>query len=223
MDQEGAAPTLAVFLLFVLLCSAAAFSSFQTGHQRQVSTIQQLIAVDMVRATTSTIEGELNQTLSIAIGAAMYEAGGYAESREEVEQRVRDHLNERIALGWSYSNMTVSVNEYCNENNLKLYWLPDGSIAARGYLAVEIRHVEGATANGVRISVDVTWRYERLHHVAELALKIWSENPAADIEALQRELDDNYTCERLTFTLRDSSGHRTVTVTDRFGAKVIVK
>jgi len=220
MDQEGAAPTLAVFLLLVLLCSAAAFTSFQTGHQRQVSTIQQLIAVDVVRASTSTIEGELNQTLSITIGAAMYEAGGHAENKENVEQRVRAYLNERIALGWSYSNMTVWV-ENCNENNLKLYWLPDGSIAARGYLAAEIRHVGGAAANGVCLSVDVTWRYERLHTVARLASEM--SKTADDFETLEQELNDNYAGERLVFALENHDGRCWVSVRDMFGAKIIVK
>ena len=220
MDQEGAAPTLAVFLLFVLLCSAAAFTSFQTGHQRQVSTIQQLIAVDVVRASTSTIEGELNQTLSITIGAAMYEAGGHAENKENVENKVRVYLNERIALGWSYSNLTVWV-ENCDENNLKLYWLPDGSIAARGYLAAEIRHVGGAVANGVRLSVDVTWRYERLHAVALLADNM--SKTAGDFKALERKLNDNYACERLVFTLENHGGRCWIYIRDVFGAKIIVK
>ena len=220
MDQKGAAPTLAVFLLFVLLCSAAAFTSFQAGHQRQVSTIQQLIAVDVVRASASTIESELNQTLSITIGAAMYEAGGHAENKENVELRARKYLNERIDLGWNYSNMTVWV-ENCNENNLKFYWLPDGSIAARGYLEAEIRHVGGAVANGIKISVDVTWRYERLHTVAKLASKM--SGTASDYERLENELNENFACERLFFELGNRDGRCWVTVYDNFGAKIIVK
>ena len=45
MDKKGAAPTLAIFIIFILICAAAALATFQAGHQRQVFTIQQLMAV----------------------------------------------------------------------------------------------------------------------------------------------------------------------------------
>ncbi len=228
MDQKGAAPTLAVFLLFVLLCSAAAFSSFQAGHQRQVSTIQQLIAVDVVRATTSTIEDELNETLRTTLGAALYDVAhmenktgmSLEQLKENVENKVRVYLNERISLGWGYSNMTVWV-ENCNENNLELYWCPDGSIGARGYMKAEITHVAGATANGISLDMKLAPRFERLFTVAKFANKV-IEN-AADPEAIEQELNDNYACEYFLFDAVKVNGRNRVITWEIFGGKIIVK
>ncbi len=220
MDERGAAPTLAVFTLFVLLCSAAAFVSFQAGHQRQVSTIQQLIAVDVARTAAFTIESELNQTLRSAIATAMYEAGGRAENRENVEQRVRAYLNERIALGWSYSNIAVSVPP-CDENSLVLEWPANGSIIARGHLAAEVRHVGGAVVSGMSLSVEATPRFERIHHVAELVRE--AARGAENLTWLELKLNENYACEGLEIEIWADAGGVTVVVRDTFAAKVVIR
>ncbi|MCJ7720711.1 MAG: hypothetical protein MUO36_04510, partial [Candidatus Hadarchaeum sp.] len=186
MDKKGAAPTLAIFIIFILICAAAALATFQAGHQRQVFTIQQLMAVDVVRATSSTIEVELNQTLQSAITAAMYEAGVHPENRD-VENRVIQFLNERIALGWSYSNENIIV-PLCDENSLVLEWLPDGSMRARAYLAAEVRHISGVVANGISLRVNVTPRFERLKKVAGIAFDLAK---ASYYQNLENELNDN--------------------------------
>ncbi len=220
MDKKGAAPTLAIFIIFILICAAAALATFQAGHQRQVSTIQRLTAVDVTRATSATIEGELNQTLQSAIAAAMYEAGGRAENRENVEKRIIQYLNERIALGWSYSNLTINVPE-CDENSLVLEWLPDGSMGARAYLGAEMRHVSGVVSNGISLRVSVTPRFERIKRVAELASELvrTSENLAR----LQNELNENYACEGLLISIEAQDGVVAVGVRDTFAGRVVVK
>jgi len=214
MDKKGAAPTLAIFIIFILICSAAALATFQAGHQRQVFTIQQLMAVDVVRATSSTIEIELNQTLQSAIAAAMYEAGVHPENRD-VENRVIQFLNERIALGWSYSNENIIV-PLCDENSLVLEWLPDGSMRARAYLAAEVRHISGVVANGISLRVNVTPRFERLKKVAgnvsELA------QVSDNLEKLEIELNENYACEGLSITVNSEN----IIVYDTFAGKVVV-
>jgi hypothetical protein len=216
MDKKGAAPTLAIFIIFILICSAAALATFQAGHQRQVFTIQQLMAVDIVRATSSTIEGELNQTLQTAITAAMYEAGVHPENRD-VENRVIQFLNERIALGWSYSNENIIV-PLCDNNSLVLEWLPDGSMRARAYLAAEVRHISGVVANGISLRVNVTPRFERLKKVAEIALDLAQTSYYPNLE---NELNDNYTCECLEILIEQNGG-LTVTVKDTFAGKVVI-
>jgi len=216
MDKKGAAPTLAIFIIFILICAAAALATFQAGHQRQVFTIQQLMAVDVVRATSSTIEGELNQTLQSAIVAAMYEAGVHPENRD-VENRVIQFLNERIALGWSYSNENIIV-PLCDENSLVLEWLPDGSMRARAYLAAEVRHISGVVANGISLRVNVTPRFERLKKVAEIALDLARTSYYPNLE---NELNNNYACECLEILIEQNGG-LTVTVKDTFAGKVVV-
>jgi hypothetical protein len=218
MDKKGAAPTLAIFIIFILICAAAALATFQAGHQRQVFTIQQLMAVDVVRATSSTIEVELNQTLQSAITAAMYEAGVHPENRD-VENRVIQFLNERIALGWSYSNENIIV-PLCDENSLVLEWLPDGSMRARAYLAAEVRHISGVVANGISLRVNVTPRFERLKKVAGIAFDLAK---ASYYQNLENELNDNYACEGLTILIESQDGRaENIIVYDTFAGKVVV-
>jgi hypothetical protein len=220
MEKKGAAPTLAIFIIFILICAAAALATFQAGHQRQVFTIQQLMAVDVVRATASTIEGELNQTLQSAITAAMYEAGMRAENKENVERRVIQFLNERIALGWSYSNLTIHV-PLCDENSLVLEWLPDGSMRARAYLAAEVRYVSGVVANGISLRVNVTPRFERIKKVAERVSEL--AQVSDDLVRLQNELNDNYACEGLSISIENQNNTTTISVGDNFAGKVVVR
>jgi len=216
MNKKGAAPTLAIFIIFILICAAAALATFQAGHQRQVFTIQQLMAVDVVRATSSTIEGELNQTLQSAITAAMYEAGMKAENRENVENRVIQFLNERIKLGWSFSNLNVNV-PMCDNNSLALEWLPDGSMRARAYLAAEIRHTSGVVANGISLRVNVTPRFERIKKVAEIVSGL------GDVAGLENELNDNYACEGLSISIDRQGSSVIISVSDNFAGKVVVR
>jgi hypothetical protein len=213
MDKKGAVPTLAIFIIFILICAAAALATFQAGHQRQVFTIQQLMAVDVVRATSSTIEGELNQTLYTAIIAAMYEAGMGTENKENVENYVIRFLDNRIALGWSYSNLTIKVPP-C-DNFLVLEWLPDGSMRASAYLEnAEVRHVSGVVANGISLRVNVTPRFERIKNVA------WHISRMDLIPGLENDLNENYACEGLNIVI--NSYENTIIVEDTFAGQVVV-
>jgi hypothetical protein len=219
MDKKGAAPTLAIFIIFILICAAAALATFQAGHQRQVFTIQQLMAVDVVRATSSTIEIELNQTLYTAITAAMYEAGVHPENRD-VENRVIKFLNERIdlgqKLGWGYSNLIINIENVDNKS-LVLEWLPDGSMRARAYLAAEVKHISGVVANGISLRVNVTPRFERLKKVAGSVSEL-ARVPGVNLEKLEIELNENYACEGLSITVNSEN----IIVYDTFAGKVVV-
>jgi hypothetical protein len=85
LGENGSAPVLAVFTIFVILSCALAISSFQGSDQRSVSATQQLAAADVTRATASTIEGELNQALTTSVTAAMHDAGIAGGNRGTVE------------------------------------------------------------------------------------------------------------------------------------------
>jgi hypothetical protein len=230
MDKKGAAPTLAIFIIFILICAAAALATFQAGHQRQVFTIQQLMSVDVVRATSSTIEIELNQTLYTAITAAMYEVGMMENKenvnvKENVENRVIQYLNERLDLsrrfGWGYSNLNINI-ENVDNNSLVLEWLPDGSMRARAYLNAEVRHISGVVANGLSLRVNVTPRFERLKKVADnvfyLARYYLAQDPEYDLIGLEDNLNDNYACEWLRIEINPEN----IIVYDTFAGKVVI-
>ena len=217
--ERGSAPVLAVFTIFTLLSCTLAISSFQASDQRSVSATQQLVAADVTRATASTIEGELNQALSTAVTAAMYEAGSAGEDRENVEQLTLDYLNLRISHGWSYPNLVVSIFEADNDD-LKFEWQPDGSVRVRGYLGAEIKHVYGPTAHGIKLEASLNPRFERLKGVAELASS--SAASAPDLEALEDELNERYAAEGLEIEIREDDGYVNATVSDVFAAPCAV-
>lgn len=217
--ERGSAPVLAVFTIFTLLSCTLAISSFQASDQRSVSATQQLVAADVTRATASTIEGELNQALSTAVTAAMYEVGSAGEDREDVKQLTLEYLNRRISHGWSYPNLVVRVPE-AGKDDIKFEWQPDGSVRVRGYLGAEIKHIYGPTAHGTKLEASLNPRFERLKGVSELASSSAASIP--DLEALESELNECYAAEGLAIELREDNGYVNATVSDVFGAPCAV-
>jgi hypothetical protein len=209
LGENGSAPVLAVFTIFVILSCALAISSFQGSDQRSVSSTQQLAAADVTRATASTIEGELNQALTTAVTAAMHDAGIAGGNRGAVEQLTLDYLNRRISSGWSYSNLSV-IMPNISAGDLAFEWQPDGSVRVEGYVDAEIRHVYGPTAHGIKLDASVNPRFLRLRSVALELLA----NDSGTVEP------DRYAAEGLGVELRKDSGSVTAVVTDVFASPV---
>ena len=216
-DQRGAVPTLAIFTIFVILVTFVAVESFQTGYRRSSQAILQRQAATTTVAMLNAVESELNDSLYSAIYAAVYESGMAGENREQVEQRTRSSLNERISSGWSYSNFSGIEVPLCDENSLSFEWQPDGSVCATGYLMARAEHMMGPRVHGVKLSVVVTPRFDRLKHVANLAygLALLSGNLAQ----LELELNENYASEGIQFIIE--SGPR-VTAQDLWAARRVI-
>jgi len=225
MDKQGAATTLAVFVIFVILISVTSLTTFQASRQRKISGIQQLTAIDLTRATASTIKIELDKTLETAITAAMYEAGVLGETRQWVETHVRAYLENRIDMGWFYSNLIVAVRPD-NEYSLSLKWLPDGSVQASGYLNAVVQHVLGPCVYGISLDASPPPRFERIKKVAELALQQAGDELdklEPNLPALQDDLNKNYACEGLDIELWSPDNISvSVDVTDVFGARKVI-
>jgi hypothetical protein len=217
--ERGGAPTLAIFAIFVIFCSSVAIAYLQTVRQRETSTIQRLMAADVARATASSIGAELNETLATAITAAMYEVGTGAGTKENVEEKVREYLNNRISQGWVYPNLDVGVPR-CDENSLVFGWQPDGSVIVRGYLDARVEHVEGPTVYGVKLRAMPYPRFLRLKHVAEQVGEQAATAPGLD--ALENELNDSYACEGLRVKLFQVDNTVSVEVLDLYGARGVI-
>jgi len=217
-DRRASAPTLAVFTIFVILCSSVAIVTFQSLEERSVSAIILESAADVVRATASQVGSELNSALESSIAAAMYDVGLRGGTREQVEQHVREYLNTHISGINAYPrpNLTVVVPP-CDENSLALDWLPDGGIRAHGYLDARFEHVMGPRAFGLGLRVVSRPRFERIKHVAELSVELAA--GAASLEELECELNENYACEGLAVELENEDDMISATVQDIFGAR----
>jgi hypothetical protein len=209
LGENGGAPVLAVFTIFVILSCALAISSFQGSDQRSVSSTQQLTAADVTRATASTIEGELNQALTTSVTAAMHDAGIAGGNRGAVEQLTLDYLNRRISSGWSYPNLSVIMPKV-SAGDLAFEWQPDGSVKVEGYIDAEIRHVYGPTAHGIKLDASVNPRFLRLRSVALELLA----NDSGTVEP------DRYAAEGLGVELSKNGNIATAVVTDVFASPV---
>ena len=221
VDKCASAPTLAVFTIFVILCSSVAIVTFQSLEERSASAIILESAADVVRATASQVGSELNSALESSIAAAMYDVGLRGGTREQVEQYVREYLNTHISDINAYPrpNLTVVVPP-CDENSLALEWLPDGGIHARGYLDARFEHVMGPRAFGLSLRAVSRPRFERIKHVAEIFVELAA--GAANLEELERALNENYACEGLAVKLENGDDIVYVTVQDIFGARGVL-
>jgi hypothetical protein len=221
VDKCASAPTLAVFTIFVILCSSVAIVTFQSLEERRVSAIVLESAADVVRATASQVGSELNSALESSIAAAMYDVGLRGGTREQVERYVREYLNTHISDINAYPrpNLAVAVPP-CDESTLALEWLPDGGIHARGYLGARFEHVMGPRAFGLSLRAVSRPRFERIKHVAELSLVLVA--GATNLEELERALNENYACEGLAVELENEDDIVYVTVQDTFGARGVI-
>ncbi|HDI12641.1 MAG TPA: hypothetical protein ENF64_00830 [Hadesarchaea archaeon] len=218
-EENGSAAMMSVFTIFVILCSVLAFSTFEEGYNRQLKRVQQQMATDTTKAVAASVESELNDALETAIGAGMYEAGKRGQEKDKVVERLRTYFNERIEAGWSYSNFEDIYVPPSDESSLQIIWLPDGSLRAYGYLDATFTHVTGAKAYGVKLDAGVVPRYGRMLY---LAYRVYSEaHDVSDIEAFEEELNNNYACECLEFTVSKTDGRIKVIVRDLYAGRAI--
>ncbi len=218
-EERGAATTLAIFVIFVVLISVVAIHTFEEGYQRQLTLFNQSMAIDTTRAVAATVETELNDALATAVEAAMFEAGKRGEEKTDVENRTREYFNQRIAVGWKYTNFKNIQVPLSDDNSLILEWLPDGGLRAYGYLNATFEHLNGTKAYGIKLDAGVVPRYGRLYN---LAYQIYVESGGvSDLAAFESELNDNYSSEYLVFILEPSGDGARVTVRDRYGGRAI--
>ena len=221
-DERGAVPTLAIFVIFVILITFTATQSFQSSYQRQSYAIQQRQAATTTEATLKAIESELNNALYTAVYTAVYEVGRLGENKENVEDRIRKYLNDRISGGWEYSNFKSIEIPEVNEKNLRFEWQPDGSVRATGYLVAKAEHVMGPRAYGVKLNVAAAPRFERLKQVANLVygLELLSENLAQ----LENDLNENFAPEGIRFIIEDKRNNvlENVTAQDLWAARRVI-
>ncbi len=220
INKRASAPTLAVFTIFVILCSSVAIVTFQSSEERGASTIILKSAADVIRATASQVESELNSTLESSIAAAMYDVGLKGGTRENVENYIREYMNAHISDINASSRSTLKVAvPLCDENSLMIEWLPNGGIRARGYLDASFEHVMGPRAFGLNLHAMSRPRFERIRHVAELSSVLVADTDLAELEGLERALNENYACEGLAVELENENNIVYVTVQDIFGAQ----
>ncbi len=221
-EENGAAATLAIFTVFVILCSVLALHTFEVGYQRQLTMVQQRMATDTTRAVAATVEAELNYALRTAIEAGMYDAGRKGGTKEDVENLFLRYFDDyqRVENCWSYSNLDISIPIDNNMLENMLTWLPDGSLRVRGYIDnATFTHVTGVKAYGAKLDTGVVPRYGRMLY---LAYRVYSEaHGVSDIEAFEGELNDNYACERLRFSVSRTDGRVRVTVHDLYAGRAI--
>jgi hypothetical protein len=218
MDENGSVPTLAVFMIFVLICSWAAVSTFESREERMTTLIYKTTAADIARATLSSIESELNEILETSITAAMQEIGEKGGERnsgdnlqkiilQKIEDNVYKDLDNRISKGWKYTNLMIEVPAE-NDNYLELMWMPDGSLVATGYIDAKVEHVMGASAYGVKLFAAPHPRFLRLTKIAELI----SENETIE------ELNDNFKCEGVYIERMGGQ----IIIYDNFGGRCVL-
>ncbi len=218
-EQSGSAALLAIFAVFVILTGVVALNTFEAGYTRQMKSLQQRMAVDTTKAVASAVEKELNDSLGTAISAAMFEVGKTAGTKAEVEERLRTYFNQRIAVGWSYSNFESIVVPLSDENSLKIEWLPDGGVRAYGYLGARFEHVMGARAYGVKLEAGVAPRYGRMLFLANLVYGLAQRAP--DIEAFQAEVNENFAAERFSFYIFRENGALNLNLRELYGGRVL--
>lgn len=163
MDRKGAAETVAVFALFLILCSWAALWTFHRLWEREMDTSRILLASDFTRAVSLSVKGELEGLLEDALPVAMYEVGRRGGGEEEVRERVLSFLNARISAGWTYPSVEVKVPV---AENLLFLWKPDGSVEVRGWLPASFEHSTGFRLFGLELRVEARERFLRLKHLA---------------------------------------------------------
>lgn len=218
-DDSGSAALLALFAIFIIVSSMAAVYTFEAGYRVRMSAVSMRSAADTTRAMLRSIEWELNRTLKTSIEAAMYGIGRAGGSKEDIIRATRDSLNYRIAAGWDYHNFRSIEVPPCDENNLLLIWLPDGSLEATGYLNSTVTHVSGTRGFGTRLSVGVVPRYGRMYRLAHMAYS--DAVRGGDLREVEEEYNENYACELFTFSVENVGGRIRVTVRDDYAGEAL--
>lgn len=221
-SETGAAPTLAIFLIFIIISSGLVLAHLHSMSEREISSIQLLMASDTTRSTISSVNSELNETLYTASTAAMYDVGMKGGSKENVEEYVIKYLNNRIEEGWSYPNLDIDV-PLADENSVVFDWQANGSLVVHAYLDTKVEHVKGPTAHGTYLRAAPHPRFLRIKHIAEHIDRTIGENLTFEhLSNLEAELNENYECEGISLDLNLTENHISIDVIDKYGAKVVI-
>lgn len=197
---------MAVFAIFLILCSWAALWTFHRRWEGEVDTARTLLASDFTRAVFLGAKGELEGVLESAVLSAMYTAGRRGGGEEEVERDTLSLLNARIAAGWEYPSVQVTVPEV---EGLLFLWRPDGSAEVRGWAPASFEHREGPRLFGLVLQVEARERFLRLRHLASV-VPSWGKSV--------EELNSLFSCEGLTF--QEENGR--LKLTDRLAGRRVV-
>ncbi|MEM2866628.1 MAG: hypothetical protein QW098_05770 [Candidatus Hadarchaeales archaeon] len=187
MDRRGAAETVAVFAIFLILCSWAALWTFHRRWEGEVNTARTLLASDFTRSVFLSVRGELEGELESAVLSGMYTAGRSGGGEEEVERAALSSLNARISAGWGYPSVSVTVPEV---ENVLFLWRPDGSVEVRVWAPASFEHREGPRLFGLGLEVEARERFLRLRHLASV-VPSWGKSV--------EELNSLFSCEGITF------------------------
>jgi len=193
LDEKGAAPTLVVFLLFVLISTSLVINHLRTTEQSAVSSIQMANASDTTRATLNSINSELEEALRKSATAAMYDVGMGGGTIGEVEEKTKEYMNNRIEKGWDYSNLDTNIPQIGNGGNSSIKFIekPDGSLLIRLRLEdSEIKHILGPTAYGTYIQVDLFPRFRRIESIAKQIDDDLEDTE--NLEKLEKSYNENY-------------------------------
>lgn len=212
--DSGAAPTLAIFLIFVIVSSGLVIAHLQSINERKVYSIQLQVASDFTQSTITSINSELNEALHTATASAMDYVGSKGGTVEDVEDNIIRYLNDRIQRGWDYPNLENIYIPQVNENSIIFDWQPDGSLVVLGYLKSKVEHVRGPAAYGTFLHATSPPRFKRIKYLSEMITEGISDQDMG-IEEYEEELNENYECERLRIIIEENLAG----VLDLYGGK----
>ena len=217
-DKKGAAPTLVVFILLVLVSTSLVITYLQTTEERAIDTIQMSRASDTTRNRIANINADLEDALRKSATAAMYDAGEIGEDLDFVENLTITYMNNRIREGWDYPNVNIDIREI-EEEDITFHQQPDGSLMVELRMQnTKVEHIYGPTAYGTFLLVDTYPRFRRLEELAHQVSKtIEDEEP--NFQDLEDNLNDQYRYEGFEFTIFADGG---VEVRDKYAGELVI-
>ncbi len=222
-SERGAAPTLAIFIIFIIVSTSLVLAHLQYLNKEEADKIQNYTANDITKSTSDSIKVELNKALNTSISAAMYDAGKLGKERKSVENRIIRYMNYKISKGWNYPNIVVEILPL-NKKSTYFHWWPDGSLSVKVYLKSKLKHVKGPTAYGIVLRADINSRFMRIKHITDRIIKKAKKISPSEIINFEKELNENYECEGIDINLEIENKTLEVNVRDIYGPKeVIVK
>jgi len=193
LGEKGAAPTLVVFLLFVLVSTSLVINHLRTTEESTVSSINMAAVSETTRATLNSINSELEEALRKSATAAMYDVGMGGGTIGDVEEKTKEYMNNRIEKGWKFSTLDTNIPKIGDGKNSSLKFIenPDGSLLIRLRLEnSEIKHNLGPTAYGTYIQVDLFPRFRRIESIAKQIDKDLEDTE--NLEKLEKSYNENY-------------------------------
>lgn len=213
---RGSAHVLAVFLVGMLVVIFTASSMLRSGYERESRELLLKQAALTSSCVLRSVEAEVNLYLRSVACSAMYEVGLAGGEENEVVERVENGAR-RLENGWSFPNVQLELSF---ENLRKLMcWLPDGSLAIRGFLPAWAKHVMGPEVHGLKLEVTGLPRFRRLRQLSQLVENLHENQGYSVDENLVLQLNENFGFEGFHFELRDGE----VAVRDFWAERVLVK